>query len=161
MELGGIVIFKNIVFRNRNISKTHEIDHSFYSGRPCIYIGEYDDNMYFLPITSPDLRREQKSFDVMIRQRDHSRLSKDCKVNFVNIIKKPIAFYNQIDFLNESEINEMIDKGLILYEFDSEEYYDVLFKLFSEYAKKNKIDTVNYKIKKRKMLNNGKRKDWK
>ena len=44
MKIGSIVNIKNICFRNG------EVDHSFNRGRPCIYLGELEDKMCFMPL---------------------------------------------------------------------------------------------------------------
>ena len=63
MKFGDIVYFKNIIFKNEDGS--HEIDPYFSIGRPCVCIGEYGDDMYFLPLTRIDNRREEKFFDIL------------------------------------------------------------------------------------------------
>ena len=51
--IGNIIIMKNIVFTNSiNVKKTHEIDHSWRTGRPCLIIYSDDEYDYFLTIKS-------------------------------------------------------------------------------------------------------------
>ena len=45
MEFGDIVCFKNIIFKEDD--GTHKVDPYFNIGRPCVYIGEYNNEMYF------------------------------------------------------------------------------------------------------------------
>lgn len=46
MKIGSIVFIKNIVFDGK------EVDHSFNKGRPCIFLGELEDNMCFMPLSN-------------------------------------------------------------------------------------------------------------
>lgn len=153
MELGDIVILKNIVFYNRD--NTHEVDHAFINGRPCVYIGEYEDSMYFLPITRVIPGKENKFFNIVIDKNTHNKIKKDCKISFSTIIKKPIAFYKVVDYLEDSVIEELVDKALILYECDSFVNSDIAYNLFKEYAQKYKLETINYKTRKRKIDGKG------
>lgn len=149
MELGDIVILKNIVFYNRD--STHEVDHAFINGRPCVYIGEYEDCMYFLTISRFIKGEEKKFFNIIINKNTHKKMKKDCKINFSTIIKKPIAFYEVVDYLEDSVKEELVDKALILYECDNFVNSDIAYNLFKDYAKKHKLKTINYKTKKRKI----------
>ena len=42
--IGDIIIVRNIIFHDG-------VDHAFLFGRPCLVIGFYENNLYYLPIT--------------------------------------------------------------------------------------------------------------
>ena len=50
MEFGDIVYFYNIIFKNDDGS--HVIDPFFDKGSSCVYVGTYEGNMYFFPMSS-------------------------------------------------------------------------------------------------------------
>lgn len=56
MHIGDIVMLNNIIFgtiyKNGKLINKKSVDYAFDCGRPCVYIGEYDENMYFISISN-------------------------------------------------------------------------------------------------------------
>lgn len=145
MEFGDIVYFNNIIFNNDD--GTHEIDPYFNIGRPCVCIGEFEDYIYFLPLTKLDDKREEKFFDIIINPDKQNGLQKVSKINYNTIIKKPISFFEAKGKLNEKIIIEIVKKTLTLYNCEKYENSDILSKIIADYAIKEKIKLVDEKIK--------------
>lgn len=96
MKIGSIVNIKNICF------KDGKIDHSFKSGRPCIFLGELEDNMCFMPLTNTKtLKHHVKT---IIKPSELNGLKKVSHPNLKELIEKPIAYYEELGCITEKEI---------------------------------------------------------
>lgn len=137
MEFGDIVYFKNIIFKNEDGS--HIIDPYFSIGRPCVCIGEYDGYMYFLPLTRIDDRRDEKYFDIVINPDKQNKLQKVSKINYTNIVKKPVSFFEVKGRISKKEIYEILKKSLTLYKCECFDYSDIVTKIMVNYSKKENI----------------------
>ena len=67
--IGNIILMKNIVFTNER-KNTHEIDHSWRTGRPCLIIYSDNEYDYFLTmkssITNTKFQKYYVSFPLQI-----------------------------------------------------------------------------------------------
>lgn len=93
MEIGDIVNLKNICFVEGNI------DHAYRKGRPCVFIGEDDEHMYFLPLSNTKKVKNKKG--VFIEPNKDNNLLKTSHLNYKQLIIKPIAFYAVRAFIDK------------------------------------------------------------
>lgn len=103
MHLGDIVILDNIVF---NDEEKNVADHASLHGRPCIYIGEKEEIMYFFALTG--VRNKIELADMVIIANNQNKLKKDSEINMRSIIKKPYSFYKVESSLEKEQILKMI-----------------------------------------------------
>ena len=92
LSVGSIVKLKNLCFDNR------QADHAFKVGRPCVFIGEDENNMYFLPLTSNHHEVDK------IEPDKYNDLKKPSSINIRQLIIKPIAYYNERGVVAEKHI---------------------------------------------------------
>lgn len=85
MEVGNIVYLKNICFGDGTA------DHACLVGRPCVYIGELDERMYFIPLVS--IHKDKYKSESRIYPTKKNKLQKVSHPNVRVLIEKPIAFY--------------------------------------------------------------------
>lgn len=96
MKIGSIVNIKNICFRDG------KIDHSYKSGRPCLFLGELEDKMCFIPFTNTHtLKHPVKT---IIKPSELNGLNKISHPNIKELIEKPVAYYEELGCITEEEI---------------------------------------------------------
>ena len=125
--IGNIILMKNIVFTNNiNIKKTHEIDHSWRTGRPCLIIYSDDEYDYFLPIKSyiTDIKYQNHYASLNesnLLYKDINKLSKynfkknsnrvvKGYINFETIYKTPVSWHEGIGKISFEKYKEIIDE---------------------------------------------------
>ena len=106
MNVGDIVYFKNLIFDNK------VIDHSFNIGRPCVYLGEKGDNMYFVSLTNVDTLKHNVVH--VIKPDKENNLKKPSHANFKNIVEKPVGFYESDSYLSDED-TELLFKNIFKY----------------------------------------------
>ena len=94
VEIGSIVKIKNICF------KDGIVDHSYKQGRPCIYIGEVDEKMYFMPLSTAEPEKNYVKF----RPNERNNLKKFSQINVRNVIEKDLHFVNPTGYLDEEDL---------------------------------------------------------
>lgn len=114
--LGDIVLVKHLVFKNNNTGK-YEMDHAYYTGRPCIIIytdNEYD---YFLPLTKGGKCINNYLYDYFIIDNKEDILFVDdksvdfiCYANLRNIYKIPISFRKRKSKVKYSVYKDLIEE---------------------------------------------------
>lgn len=85
INIGSIVKIRNICF------KDGIVDHSYKVGRPCVFIGEVDEKMYFIPLSHMEKSKNYES----IMPNDFNNLRKPSQINVRNVIEKDL-FYPEI-----------------------------------------------------------------
>lgn len=106
MKIGSIVNIKNICFRNG------EVDHSFNRRRPCIYLGELEDKMCFMPLSNvSSLKHHVKT---IIKPTYENGLKKTSHPNLRELIEKPIAYYEEIGIISDDDVIKLF-KGITSY----------------------------------------------
>ena len=96
MKIGSIIYLKNICFRDGTI------DHSFTIGRPSIFLGELEDNMYFMPLSN--IKTLKHKVRIIIKPSRLNGLTKVSHPNLREVVEKPIAYYEAIGILTKEEI---------------------------------------------------------
>lgn len=109
MELGSIVFLKNICF------KEGVVDHAYDIGRPCVFIGELSDKMYFIPLSGVKNLKYKNHLRGILRPNKNNNLSKVCHTNIKELIEKPIAFYEEKGYLNDNELYNLFNDIKIYY----------------------------------------------
>ena len=97
MEFGDITILKNICFSDE------VVDHSYGLGRPCIYIGEDLNHMYFVPLVNLNSKIKEKQF--VIAPKAKNNLIKKSRIRVQELITRPVAFYELNGKLDHFDIN--------------------------------------------------------
>ncbi len=100
MEFGDITILKNICFSDG------KVDHSYKYGRPCIYIGENLDNMYFIPLSDLNFNIKEKHYIIVPTK--ENRLLKKSRIRVLELVERPIAFYEIYGNLGYFELQKLI-----------------------------------------------------
>lgn len=111
IEIGDIAFLKNICFYDG------KIDHAFDRGRPCVYLGELNDNMYFIPLVCA---KNKQDFIRKIYPDKKNRLRKVSGPNIHSLIEKPIAYYSVQGSLSTNDIERIFT--------NIKAYYKVLLK---------------------------------
>ena len=127
INVGDIIAIKNICFDEKIL------DHAFKLGRPCIFIGEYGENMYFVPISS-----NGKSY-LKIKPTKENNLTKLCAINVKQIIEKPIAFYEAHGRLSDEDIANMFISIKRYYRKITDDKTKIIVDLANKYIEENSI----------------------
>lgn len=98
VEVGDIVFLKNICFYDG------QIDHAFSKGRPCVYLGELDGKMYFIPLAGAQNKQEYLR---KIYPDYENGLKKVSRPNIHLLIEKPIAYYTIQGSLSANDIKRI------------------------------------------------------
>lgn len=143
MHIGDIVKLNNIVFnsdiKNGKIVNKKSIDHSFDCGRPCIYIGEYEEHMYFISLSNSTIDGKH-----IIKPTVINGLIKNSHPNIKQVIKKPVAYYPSIGYLNDKDMFSVFKTILSFHKRRKLENSDVLIKLARNYIKAYEKGLVKY-----------------
>lgn len=143
MHIGDIVKLDNIIFgtiyKNGKLINKKSIDHAFDSGRPCIYIGEYDENMYFISLSNSSI--DSKHF---LLPSVTNGLTKVCQPNVKEVIKKPIAFYKSIGYLTDEEMFKVYKTLRSFHKKRDFENRKAIMHLSNEYLRAYKNGLVKY-----------------
>lgn len=134
MQIGDIVSFKNICFDDG-------IDHCFKNGRPCIYIGEINEKMYFVPLTNVETLKHKITY--IIKPTKENRLKKDCHPNYRQLLEKKASFYETMGYLNDDEMIDFFQNILKYLKEVRSESNRISISLAKEYLNKNKIVYVD------------------
>ena len=115
MIVGDIVYFSNIIFEKAyyNDENVILVDHCSHNGRPCIYLGQIDDKMYFIPITG---NNKYSDMGVCINVTKSNRLLKPSYLVLNNIICKESSYYYTKGFINEHVMYDLFKKFIDYYE---------------------------------------------
>lgn len=133
IEKGDIVLLKNICFFDG------KIDHAFNKGRLCIYLGEFNDKMYFIAIANAN--NNEHDFIRKIYPSRENKLKKVSRPNIHSLIEKPVAYYQVKGHLSSYDLKRIFlnikayykvilkDQDRIFLEltynyFNEEKYYD-------------------------------------
>lgn len=111
MEFGDITILKNICFSDG------VVDHSYRSGRPCIYIGEDLNHMYFVPLANLNSKIKEKQF--VIAPNAKNNLTKKSRIRASELITRPVAFYELYGKLDYFDIQKLIESLRFFYKDDN------------------------------------------
>ncbi len=145
MEVGNIVFLKNICF------KEGVVDHAFDRGRPCIFIGELDEKMYFVPLASVKNLKYRDRLRGILKPNKNNNLTKICHTNVKELIEKPIAFYEIKGYLNDEELFNLFNDIKIYYSTIRNEKNRIMVMFADNYMKSfKKYVDYNKKIAKRK-----------
>lgn len=143
MHIGDIVNLNNIVFnsmfKNGKLISKKSVDHAFDSGRPCIYIGEYEENMYFMSLSHSDDNSKH-----LLKPTYSNGLIKNSQPNVKEVIKKPIAYYQSIGYLTDKDMFHVFKTILSFHKKRKLENSDVLVKLARNYIKSYEKGLVKY-----------------
>ena len=116
MVVGDLVKFKNMVFssyaKHGKLKLKYDPDHAFLRGRPCLYIGTYNDKMYFFSLSN------NKSYanKYIIVPNNDNKLSKPSVVGYSNIIIKDASFYEITGYINEKDMCNIFKDMFLFYE---------------------------------------------
>lgn len=111
MEFGDITILKNICFSDG------VVDHSYRLGRPCIYIGEDLNHMYFVPLANLNSKIKEKQF--VIAPKAKNNLTKKSRIRASELITRPVAFYELYGRLDHFDIQKLIESLRFFYKDDN------------------------------------------
>lgn len=136
MQVGDVVYLRNIIFEGR------EVDHAFDKGRPCVYIGDIDDKMYFVPLTNTSTMKYK--VPIIISPNKRNGLRKECHPNFKQIIEKRTSFYEVFGYLTEQEMIKFFEDALLYLSEIRRETDNICIELAKEYLDKH---NVKYKDK--------------
>lgn len=146
LKKGSIVNIKNIIF-NGNV-----VDHAMCVGRPCIFIGELNEKMYFLPLTS----NYNYDLDVVLEPNKINHLKKKCGINIKTIVEKPACCYEVIGEISNYQLYRMYKMLLLYYKtpFDekAKNAFKIGFEFLDEEEKKKMPKCVNCYTKKTKKM---------
>ena len=109
MRAGDICYLENIIFENNG--KKHLDQHSLFTGRPCVFVGETDEKMYFFPIIDFD----DKFKGNIIEKTPENRLKKKSVIDAATIIEKPIAYYEKRGYISTKEMLQLYRNILYYY----------------------------------------------
>ena len=109
MEFGDITILKNICFSDG------VVDHSYRLGRPCIYIGEDLNHMYFVPLANLNSKIKEKQF--VIAPKVKNNLTKKSRIRASELITRPVAFYELYGRLDYFDIQKLIESLRFFYSY--------------------------------------------
>ncbi len=128
-EYGKIILLQNVVFLGDEKAIT---DSKYFRYRPCIVMGETENEIYVLPISSNYGYVVNTEYNFEIKKEEiepingfHFRDLSYVKVN--NMLKKTLYYYNDCGYL------------------DRESYYELL-QLIKEYIEKLKLNKLNGEI---------------
>ena len=105
MEFGDITISDGVV------------DHSYRLGRPCIYIGEDLNHMYFVPLANLNSKIKEKQF--VIAPTVENNLTKKSRIRASELITRPVAFYELYGRLDYFDIQKLIESLRFFYKDDN------------------------------------------
>ena len=97
MNVGDIVCMELILFKNG-------VDHSSKNGRPCLYIGEKNDVMYFIPLQS--IKNKSKGYH--INPDNYNKLKKTSILNLHTILEKRAQFFKIDGIIREEEMDKIM-----------------------------------------------------
>lgn len=114
MKFGDITILKNICFSDGIV------DHSYKFGRPCIYIGEDFEYMYFVPLSSLNYKIKERCF-VLYPNKENNLLKKS-RIRASELVQRPIAFYELYGSLDYFEIQKLINALKLSYKEENSNF---------------------------------------
>lgn len=134
IEVGNIVYFKNIIFEES------KIDHSFNKGRPCVFLGELDNKMYFMPLSN--VTTAKKYHGHHIKPNRENELKKVSHLCIRELLEKPMAWYNFYGYLDDVTLDDIFDNIYKFHNKIDEDKSRLLIKLYENYisSKKKYID---------------------
>ena len=140
MEFGDITILKNICFSDG------VVDHSYRLGRPCIYIGEDLNHMYFVPLANLNSKIKEKQF--IIVPTTENNLIKKSRIKASELITRPVAFYESCGRLDYFDIQKLI-KSLRFFYKDDNPNFQLVNHLIDKYidSEHDSKDKAYYKHK--------------
>ena len=141
VEVGDIVFLKNICFYDG------KVDHAFSKGRPCVYLGELDDKMYFIPLVSSE---NKQAFIRKIYPDEENGLKKVSGPNIHSLIEKPIAYYVAKGSLSSNDIKRIFKNIKSYYKVVLKKQDGMFLELAHNYFNNRKYtdnDKVNTKNK--------------
>lgn len=140
IEVGDIIFLKNICFYDG------KVDHAFSKGRPCVYLGELDDKMYFILLVSSE---NKQAFIRKIYPDEENGLKKISGPNIHSLIEKPIAYYVAKGSLSSNDIKRIFKNIKSYYKVVLKKqdgmFLELAYKYFNseKYIDKDKIDIKN------------------
>lgn len=139
MKAGDIVHFELILFDDGLV------DHPTKKGRPCVYIGEKDDVMYFIPLR----RMQKKKYDLScyVLPDKYNNLKVTSLVNFHTIIEKQARFFSSNGYITDDIMYDIMRQIVLYFKETYNEQSKVVKELASEYLNKKpiKYKDMNYK----------------
>ena len=149
--VGSIINAKNIIFKTNGKQNRKRLDHAYKGGRPCLVICETTDKIYFLPISG----YREKEFANKIRLSANIS-NKPSGVNIGDIICKDVAYYKELNFLDERELYDILIKFVNYQEnIKKDEFYDSIaenikakieeLRLILNEKKSNKVRSIKSK----------------
>lgn len=138
MKAGDIVYFELILFNNG-------VDHPSKRGRPCVYIGEKDNIMYFVPLMS--LKNKNYNLSYHILPDKYNNLKVTSLVNFHTIIEKQARFFSSDSYIVDDIMYDIMRQIVLYFKETYNEQSKVVKELASEYLNKKpiKYKDMNYK----------------
>lgn len=136
MQVGDIVYLKNIVFEGS------KVDHAFDKGRPCVYIGNLNGKMYFVPLTN--VYTLKHNIPYTIKPNKCNGLRKESHPNFKQIVEKKESFYEVYGYLIEQEMIKLFKDAILYISEIRKETDSICVMLAKEYLDKH---NVKYKDK--------------
>ena len=131
MNVGDIVCMELILFKNG-------VDHDSKNGRPCVYIGEKNDLMYFVPLSS--VKNKNKHMGYHIKPDVHNKLRKPSLLNLHTIIEKRPQFFKIDGYIKDSEMRILMKTIISYFKDTSREQAKVVKELAAEFLDAGKID---------------------
>lgn len=106
-DIGSITLLKNIVFKSKITFNSSLIDHA--TSRPAVIISEDNNNTYFLLFTSSKIEEDKCNSC----QYFHGKKGKNQiggYINLMNIYKRNICYRNEIDFISDEKLQNVLEK---------------------------------------------------
>ena len=126
MRAGDICYLENIILENNG--KKHLDGYSLFTGRPCVFIGETDEKMYFFPIIEIS---DENQKGTIIEKTPENRLKNKSVIDTYTIIEKPIAFYQTRGHISTKEMLQLY-KNLLFYYRKTEDEDKLTIKAIAE-----------------------------
>ena len=131
MNVGDIVCMELILFNNG-------VDHNSKSGRPCVYIGEKNDVMYFIPLSSVKNKNKHMSYHIM--PDGLNKLRKPSLLNLHTIIEKRPQFFKVDGYIKDSEMKILMKTIISYFKDASREQTKIVKEIAAEFLDASKTD---------------------
>ena len=129
MNVGDIVCMELILFKNG-------VDHYSKYGRPCLYIGEKNGIMYFVPLMS--LKKKYKNLSCHIEPDKDNKLRKTSVLNLRTIIEKRPQFFGVDGHIDDFKMEDIMKTIVAYFKKVSDEQSKIVKSIAEEYLNERK-----------------------
>lgn len=138
-NIGSIILLKNFIYKDH--TGTKKIDHAKY--RPCLVIGEDNENIYILPISSSILKNNREShYEIPNKYID---INKKEYIDFNAIYKAKICGYRVKDDLDTNDLYDLLTSFYQYHTKNNNEEFNKIKDII--YNEIKKLETTNKHIR--------------